>query len=202
MEGFRLGGVRVRVSFSFLLAVSLFLLLDRQRRGGMLLLSVMLHESAHILALFQSGSRPAQLGLYPFGVRLTPDSRRPLSYRQERGVFWAGPLASLALAGLLFLLRGFHPALLPASAANLVLGCFNLLPIPPLDGGRILASHLSERLGPGRGQRVLRAVSLLVLTPLTALGLLLAGRGGNPSLLITCLFLAAGRDSGARGSFR
>ncbi len=70
----------------------------------------------------------------------------------------AGPLANFFLAWLAALLA-HGVALLPEAAgevadtmlqtfilANLVLGLFNLLPIPPLDGGRIMVGILPERL--------------------------------------------------------
>ena len=70
----------------------------------------------------------------------------------------AGPLANFFLAWLAALLT-HGTALLPEAAgdvadtmlqtfilANLVLGLFNLLPIPPLDGGRIVVGILPERL--------------------------------------------------------
>ncbi len=70
----------------------------------------------------------------------------------------AGPAANFFLAWLAALLA-HGIALLPEVAgdvadtvlqtfilANLVLGLFNLLPIPPLDGGRIMVGLLPERL--------------------------------------------------------
>ena len=70
----------------------------------------------------------------------------------------AGPAVNFFLAWLAALLT-HGVALLPEAAgevvdtmlqtfilANLVLGLFNLLPIPPLDGGRIMVGILPERL--------------------------------------------------------
>jgi Zn-dependent protease len=90
----------------------------------------------------------------------------PLALRDpQRGmvvVAAAGPATNFALAwiaGLLLHLAagvdGFlsvesmnwvYRTLLLSIVANLVLGMFNLLPIPPLDGGRILAGLLPARL--------------------------------------------------------
>ncbi len=64
-------------------------------------------------------------------------------------------LAALLCAGILQLLRPFHAALGPSGGLliqllaysvmiNLVLGIFNLIPVPPLDGGRILSMLLPE----------------------------------------------------------
>ena len=93
----------------------------------------------------------------PVDVRALRDPRRGMML-----VAAAGPLMNFALAWIAGLLA--HPAagladlVSPESMAwvyrllglsilaNLVLGLFNLLPIPPLDGGRILAGLLPLRL--------------------------------------------------------
>lgn len=65
----------------------------------------------------------------------------------KRSMIWvalAGPLANFLTAGALnffFQLFG-HPFLLYAIYFNLALGIFNLIPIPPLDGSRIVAGIL------------------------------------------------------------
>ncbi len=88
----------------------------------------------------------------------------------KQGMLWvalAGPVTNLGLAiisailtkiawliaGLLPYSRVMEAILLPLSAMlvasvwiNLVLAIFNILPIPPLDGGRILAGLLPDRL--------------------------------------------------------
>ena len=59
----------------------------------------------------------------------------------------AGPLANFLLAGLLvILLKRFElPVFLYAVYFNLGLGIFNLIPVPPLDGSRILTGVLPYR---------------------------------------------------------
>jgi ATP-dependent Clp protease ATP-binding subunit ClpC len=76
--------------------------------------------------------------------------------RSARNAFWvaaAGPLTNFALAGLAFGAVALLPAggLLAGVAVglahmNLALGIFNLLPLPQLDGGKMLASALPEGL--------------------------------------------------------
>jgi len=75
--------------------------------------------------------------------------------RSARNAFWvaaAGPATNLLIAGAIF----GAAALLPAGGAlalvaaglwkmNLALAVFNMLPLPQLDGGKILASILPER---------------------------------------------------------
>ncbi len=67
----------------------------------------------------------------------------------------AGPATNLALAVLMSLLLKFAGAVMPAFLArafataalmNVILMAFNLIPIPPLDGSRIVANFLGGRL--------------------------------------------------------
>ncbi|MFI5345795.1 MAG: AAA family ATPase [Elusimicrobiota bacterium] len=76
--------------------------------------------------------------------------------RSARNAFWvaaAGPLTNFAIAGLALGAAALLPAggLLAGVAIglahmNLALGVFNLLPLPQLDGGKMLASALPEGL--------------------------------------------------------
>jgi Zn-dependent protease len=65
----------------------------------------------------------------------------------------AGPLSNFLLATLLAIVAGFvgansffHQVLVTAVFINIFLMFFNLLPIPPLDGSRVLRLFISDRL--------------------------------------------------------
>lgn len=77
----------------------------------------------------------AVVGMVPLGYgRAAPVSGRFLGQRQYVAALAAGPIANLVLAALLF------PWWTEGAVVNLVLGAFNLFPVPPLDGGRILTT--------------------------------------------------------------
>jgi Zn-dependent protease len=115
----------------------------------------------------------------PFGTLLLPLMLRlanspvvfgwakpvPVDYRNlkhpKRDMFWigaAGPAANFLMAAAAALLLRAGGALLPSPAEallqalawlNLSLGMFNLLPVPPLDGSRVLAGLLPVRWAAG-----------------------------------------------------
>ncbi len=148
------------------------------------------HELGHYAALRRCGGRVESLRLTALGAVMDVGSTARLSYGREMGIVLAGPGANLLLAaGLAALGRRWEAAWLPAGA-HLVLGVFNLLPIRPLDGGRLLwlaAAWLTE---PFTADRAAAAVGLVCAAALSLCGVLLTCRtGGRPFLLIGALGL-------------
>ena len=117
--------------------------------GVGVVLLILVHEMGHVAFSKAEGvpmSLPVFLG--PFGA-FTTMRRRPADARQEAIIALGGPLVGTAAAILLFV---FAEAMQPGSLQSLLLalayfGCFinlfNLIPMSPLDGGRI-ATALSR----------------------------------------------------------
>jgi Zn-dependent protease len=112
----------------------------------LLFASVLVHELAHSLVARSRGLRVDNITLFIFGG-VSSITREPSSARDEFLVAVVGPLTSLLLAALFWVLSVVVP---PTSApnavlgylayANLLLGIFNIVPGFPLDGGRVLRS--------------------------------------------------------------
>ncbi len=178
---------QIRVNFLFLAVVTLLLLTDRQGVAAHTLAASLFHECGHLLLLACFGVRPREIALCAHGIRCSLPGGQRLSYRQEGAVLLAGPAVNLLLAALLWAFGGPHAFY--ALLANLVTGCFNLLPCRPLDGGRLLALWAGRKNSPF----LLRFVSLLsgfCSAGLLALGGFLLLCGGNFALLLTALVLA------------
>jgi Zn-dependent protease/CBS domain-containing protein len=122
--------------------------------------SIVLHELGHAVVALRQGLRTRSITLFVFGgvAELEKD---PKDGRAELWMAAAGPLVSLALAGLFYALASLP--FLGASAAavakylaliNLMLGLFNLVPAFPMDGGRLLRGALWGPLGKARATRI------------------------------------------------
>ncbi|MCP4606478.1 MAG: site-2 protease family protein [Proteobacteria bacterium] len=115
--------------------------------------SVLLHELGHALTARRYDIRTLDILLTPIGgiARVIDMPRSP---KHEIIIAIAGPLVSLSLAALTFLLTiplAFLP-ILPLVIydglglliwINLMLGVFNLIPALPMDGGRVLRGYLA-----------------------------------------------------------
>jgi len=140
---------------------------------GCLLASVLLHELGHVAACRRLGGTADEILLWPLGGLAA--CRPPHDWWSNLVVAMAGPLVNLALllaAGLLLLAAGapawgaaFPHPLEPAAAlalvggggwkgvvvllgwVNLILLLLNLVPLMPLDGGRVVQAIAWRRQG-------------------------------------------------------
>jgi Zn-dependent protease/CBS domain-containing protein len=110
----------------------------------LLALCVLAHELGHTAISLVLGQPVSRVVIFLLGgvSEIEGEIRRP---RDEVLIALAGPLVSLALAGLAWLAHGFVPDASVLSVllallvwSNLVVALFNLLPGLPLDGGRAL----------------------------------------------------------------
>lgn len=118
--------------------------------------SVLIHELSHALVANRVGQSVRRITLFIFGG-MAHLSREPSSARAELQIAAVGPLTSLALGALFWLLQrlaiaadvdALWAALFEYLAfINVALAVFNLLPGFPLDGGRILRGILWLRSG-------------------------------------------------------
>ena len=179
----RLRPGRVEVTGGFLLLAAWLNYLDAQGIVPLALVFCALHELGHLTALGLLGRRVRRMSVTVAGAELEVD--RAMSYGGEALAALAGPAVNLGLALVLCRLPG--GAL--AAGLNLVLACFNLLPVGRLDGGRVLRCALSWLLGPERAWGVCRSLDWMLAGALAALGAVLAGLGSGPTLLLTALWL-------------
>lgn len=130
--------LRAPLTTLFLLAAALLFDTAGVLRWG--LLASVLHECGHLGVWVLLTGTPPRLVVSPAGIRL---SMRGASLRQN-AVRWlaaAGPLTNLGLcAGSVAIMRwcGYTYAGYWFASANFLVGAFNLLPLPGLDGARVL----------------------------------------------------------------
>ena len=178
---------RLEVSPGFLLLLGVLYWLEEG--VGLLfwgLLACAVHELGHVAAALALGGRAERLSLTVVGAELSFSYRAPLTYGQDSLVALAGPAANLLLGGLFFLLNRQLPAIL-----SLGIGAFNLLPILPLDGGRVLYGLLADQLDLDWADRLLTATSGCLVGLLAGIGVIAAVHYANVTLLLTALWLLA-----------
>lgn len=163
---FRVRGIQLAVHASFFLLLA-YVGYDGWRDGhgaGLvwnlaavvaLFVCVVLHELGHSFTAMHYGVGVPRILLMPIGGMAEMD-RIPREPGRELLITLAGPAVNFVLAGLLWLvvrgdyqsvpLYSFKGMLWQLFAANLIMGLFNLVPVFPMDGGRIFRALLATRL--------------------------------------------------------
>ena len=165
--------VRIRVRPGFWLAAGLALLVLPLPWITALVISSAVHECSHLAALRLTGVSVYAMDLGPGGAALETGEVTPF---QGMVSAVAGPIGP---ALLLFLVRWMPRTALCA----LIQGCYHLLPVRPLDGGRAL-EWLTAYLGWDR--RICSAVEWAVLPALAYLGITMAMMGAGLLPVLLC----------------
>lgn len=189
-------GLRVSPGFAALLALSAFL--SPPELTGAVLLAAAFHECAHLAALALFGVPTEGVSLSAAGAVIHARGAARLSYGRELAVTLAGPGANLLLAPLVACAAAHSawPWGWLFAGANTLLGVYNLLPIPPLDGARALYLFTAWRFGPAAGDAVSGATGLLCAAALAALSVRLTAEYGGallPLAAFALLFRAIGQ---------
>lgn len=127
---------------TLLLSVGAYALLFPLAFAVGLVAMLLIHEIGHVWAARQKGI-PVSVPLFiPFVGALVWMKKRPRDARTEAYIALAGPVAG-TLGALVVYGAGIwfqHPLLLVIAKIGFFLNLINLLPMPPLDGGRISAA--------------------------------------------------------------
>jgi stage IV sporulation protein FB len=155
---------------------------------------VLVHEIGHVTAAKGFGWRVKEVFLLPFGGEAVVEELGNVPVWQEVVVTLAGPLQNLWMIVIAYSLQwlGLIPEQWSAYfiQANLLIALFNLLPVLPLDGGKLLQSVMSLWLPYHRVIMYSCTFSLLLSVSGTLLSLVHSVRGGiQMNLLIIGLFL-------------
>ncbi|MFD2705158.1 M50 family metallopeptidase [Salibacterium lacus] len=128
---------------------------------------ILLHELGHAAAALHYQWRIRRISLLPFGGMMETDEYGTRPLREEAVVALSGPLVHLPLALLSYSLQG---AAFWGSADhalfmhyNISILCFNMLPVHPLDGGRLLFCLYAGRIPFYQAQRKTMMTSGAVL---------------------------------------
>jgi stage IV sporulation protein FB len=138
----KMAGTQLKINNWFILLAIIFTFSGLGTKVVLTFSAVLWHEFAHVWAASYFGLRIREIELLPFGGVVYIDGLNAARPYHEIIIAVAGPLASLLLAAVLWLLMSYFARQDELWAfgleINLMLTLFNLLPALPLDGSRIL----------------------------------------------------------------
>lgn len=189
MTDLRLLGIRLRIHILFWLVIGLSAVTGHFVETLTLFVIVVIHELGHVAAAREVGWKVTEIELLPFGGVATIENEAAADPLDEIVVALAGPFLNITMifVSLLFWWSGVWTEEWTRFfvTSNVIIAGFNLLPIWPLDGGRILQALLCFRLP----YRTAALVSLGASSLLSALMLGVSGLSQQVNVLIIAAYL-------------
>lgn len=138
---------KIYVSVFSFISIALFILGQNPVYVSIIILSALLHESAHICFLKIYRAKIERICIFPLGCEIFADTSR-LSYKKELIVTLSGSLTNISLFILSYFVLKLYPLrfLLFFAVCNLFLGVINLIPLSFFDGGKALRLILYDCL--------------------------------------------------------
>ena len=158
-----------------------------------IMLFSILHEVGHIIVGLILKMKPEKLEIMPFGVSVTFDTNNNIEDKnlnvKEILVALAGPITSLILAIFALKVDFKYIPKNEATYSNLLILFFNLIPIYPLDGGRIIKGILHTRLDSQKAEYLTEKISYITMIIFTMLSSVAVYYYQNIAIFFICIFL-------------
>lgn len=192
--------MRFRIDLKIFLFLILFYFTKQIETYVMIIIFALIHELGHLVAGLIMGMKPEKMEIKPYGVSISFKlTTKDYNKKILKGNMLEIKKIIVALAGpftnfiIILIAKNIEFGLfsdLMIIYSNLVLILFNLLPIYPLDGGRILNGILHIQFGKRKAEKYINSISFVCLVLLTLVGSILVYSLKNISifLIIVCLW--------------
>ena len=179
--------MELRVNLKIFMFAIIFYFTKQIEIYALLMFFAVLHELGHLVAGILLGSKVKSISIMPLGLSIgfgvdTHDYNKKIG----RGNFlnikkiiiaFAGPMVNffIVILFLIFPFQFFSIEMEYIIYANLLIGIFNLIPIYPLDGGRILKGMLQIYKGVEKSMIIINITSnacVIVLTAVSSVAIL------------------------------
>lgn len=176
--------MKFKIDLKIFLFLILFYFTNQIETYAIIIFFAIIHELGHLITGIALGMIPESIKLMPYGISIS-FKIIPKDYNKKIGtgnflelkkiiVAVAGPLTNFFIILIMFNLKIDLLSNFKIIYANLLIIIFNLLPIYPLDGGRILRGVLHIILGKKEAEKYINNISfisLLILTFISGIGI-------------------------------
>ena len=193
--------MRFRIDLKIFLFAILFYFTKQIELYAMIMIFALIHEFGHLFAGLLMGMKPEKIELMPFGVSISfkinvKEYNRKIKKAnilelKKIIVAIAGPLTNLLIILITSKLKLEIIKEITIIYTNILIMMFNLLPIYPLDGGRIVKSLIYLFLGKKKAEKYTNNISFIFLIIVTFMGSVATFYFENMAifLIIICLWL-------------
>lgn len=163
--------MRIRINLQIFIFAIIFYLTKQIRIYTILMIFAFIHELGHLLAGILLGLKAKGIDIMPFGVSINFEDYSNKYIAKKIIIALAGPLVN-AIIVILGVYNNWEEEII---YANILIGLFNLIPLYPLDGGRILKYIIQLATNSKEAEMFaykLSNILIIILTLVSSVGIL------------------------------
>ncbi len=199
LRGKKIFNMRFRIDLRIFIFLILFYVTNQIQIYVLIMCFAIIHELGHLLAGLVLGFKPNKIEMNPFGLSISfkfnlKDYNKRIKKAkliEEKKIFvaMAGPIVNLLIILIINILNIDIYEKNMIINSNLLLFLFNILPILPLDGGRILKGILHVNCGRNKAEKYTCKISFALLVILTAISSIAILYLKNIAIFLGIIFL-------------
>lgn len=191
--------MRFRIDLKIFVFLILFYFTKQIELYACIMIFALIHEIGHLVAGILMGMKPEKLELMPFGISISfKINVKQYNEKIKNGnaqelkkiiVALAGPITNFLIILITFNLKLEAIKSIIIIYTNLLIMIFNLLPIYPLDGGRILRGILHINIGKRKAEKYVNNISNIIVISIAAISSILILYIQNISIFLIDIYL-------------
>lgn len=188
--------MRIRIDLKIIIFMVLFILTHQIKIYLIIMFFSIIHEMGHIIMGIIMKMKVDKVELMPFGLSVS--FKKDLNYINSENdvleikkicVAVAGPLVSFLLIVLYTYIKPLYISQLDAIYSNFLILIFNLIPLYPLDGGRIVKGILNIKFGERKSRILINRISNITMICITIMSSIAVYYFKNIAIFLVCIFL-------------
>ena len=191
--------MRFRIDLKIFIFLILFYLTKQIEIYAMIMIFALVHEIGHLLAGLAVGMKPEKIEIMPLGVSISfKINVKDYNRKIRKGntlelkkimVAMAGPITNFIIILITCNLKIEIVKSIIIIYTNFLIMIFNLLPIYPLDGGRILKGILHICFGKRKADKYTNNISKIMIIIITAISSILILYIQNIAIFLIDMYL-------------
>ena len=193
--------MQIKIDLKIFAIILIFLITKNIGIYAILMFFALIHELGHLLCGVCLGFKPKSIGIIPYGFNLGFEIKcKDYNKKIKKGnllclkkmlIALAGPITNIICILIIVLLKDeIEPyKYQTAIYANILLILFNLIPIYPLDGGRVIQEILHITIGLRESYSMTKTITNINIIILTAIASILILYYKNIAIFLVIIYL-------------
>lgn len=177
MKIFKLFGINIKVDYMIIPLLIISLHYKYFYELMIVIIIIILHELSHSVVAICYGTKIREIEIFPFGAVAKTENYFELDPFKEIIISIVGPVSNfiMLIIGIIveFHIKAQIDLIYFFIFSNLTIGLFNILPILPLDGGRILRAYINSKTGFKKATQIVIRISKMIVISMFFCGIYL-----------------------------